>query len=183
MSNIDSRFVSMEKKMPSSKSKKSKKKRSPRRKRLEKFKRKLAQGHFKGNKILINPAGLENISDVLVEFINPFIQYANTDEAYHKLLSIAVLAWNTSFYPETEQQNIIDECIDLAAPSASTEVKKEAKDIINTLIKRKQTYFADYKRLIVDYQLIDMGKDYHLTVASTTNIPSLTQDNLNNSRA
>jgi hypothetical protein len=169
--------------MPSSKSKKSKKKRSPRRKRLEKFKRKLAQGHFKGNKILINPKGLENISDVLVEFINPFIQYANTDEAYHKLLSIAILAWNASFYPENEQQNMIDECINAAAPSASTEVKKEAKDIVITLIERKQAYFPDYKRFIVDYRLTDMGSDYHLTVASTTDIPSSNQDNLNNSRA
>jgi len=35
------------------------------------------------------------------------------------------------------------------------------------LIRRKQTYFADINRYIIDYQVTDLGDSYHLAVVSS----------------
>ena len=41
------------------------------------------------------------------------------------------------------------------------------REIIDKMIKRKNTYFFECKRYIVDYEYKDIGDNYHLTVAST----------------
>ncbi len=43
----------------------------------------------------------------------------------------------------------------------------DALEIIDEMIARKQQFFADNQRLIMDFQLQDTGKSFHLSVAST----------------
>ena len=47
------------------------------------------------------------------------------------------------------------------------QAKKDTKDIIDEMIVRKQQLFADNQRYIIDFQLQDSGKQFHLSVAST----------------
>jgi hypothetical protein len=50
------------------------------------------------------------------------------------------------------------------------------REIIDELIVRKQTFFADNKRSIIDFQLQDMGQTFHLSVASALmNLPGSEQ--------
>lgn len=46
-------------------------------------------------------------------------------------------------------------------------MSEEMREIIDKMIKRKNTYFFECKRYIVDYEYKDIGDNYHLTVAST----------------
>jgi hypothetical protein len=46
-------------------------------------------------------------------------------------------------------------------------VQQDTREIIDELIARKQKFFAKNKRYIVDFQLQDAGKQFHLSVAST----------------
>jgi hypothetical protein len=46
-------------------------------------------------------------------------------------------------------------------------LKAEIQDLIKELIARKNRYFSEHKRMIIDFELQDEGKDYHLSVAST----------------
>lgn len=73
--------------MPVSRSKKKKRKRK---KLFDRFKAKLDQeGLLKGKKIITNPPGEEKMSDVLMEFIEPYAEFATTDEEFGKLIPLA----------------------------------------------------------------------------------------------
>lgn len=156
--------------MASSKSRKTKRRRRGTRKRkqkwFERLKSKLEQGLFRGQKIIIEPSGQVKMSEVLADFVEPYLEFADTEEAYQKLLTLAVVAWNTSLFPEEEQQDMIDKTLE-AMPETPEEVKTGLKEIVNMLMARKKIYFSEYKRMIIDFELTDTGRGYHLSVVST----------------
>ena len=41
------------------------------------------------------------------------------------------------------------------------------KEIVNMLIARKKAHFSEYRRAIIDFELTDTGRGYHLAVVST----------------
>ena len=128
---------------------------------------KLARSPFRDRKLVIEPAGEVKMSEVLADFIEPYRDWADTEEAYQKLLTLAILAWNASFLPTEEQQAMIDKVIDGGLPAATEELKNGLKQIVQMLMARKQAYFSAYRRNIIDYELTDTGKGYRLFVAST----------------
>jgi len=148
-----------------SKSRKRRQKRKQR--RFEGLKNKLEQGPFRGARIVIEPSGEIKMSEVLEDFVEPYLEFAATEEAYRKLLTLAVIAWNASFLSEEEQRDMLDRVLDEGIPAGSGELKAGLKGIVNELIIRKKTYFSEYTRNIIDFELTDTGTGYHLTVAST----------------
>jgi hypothetical protein len=134
--------------------------------RLVSLKRKLERGPFRGEKIVIEPRGEAKMSEVLTDSVEPYLEFADT-EAYRKLLTLAVMAWNASFLPEKEQQNMIDSVLDKGIPTGTQDLKAGLKEIVDMLIVRKKEFFSEYKRKIIDYELTDTGRDYHISVAST----------------
>ena len=62
---------------------------------------------------------------------------------------------------------MINGVVDAGIPTGAEELKAGLKEILNMLIDRKRVYFSEYTRKIIDYELTDRGKDYHLAVAST----------------
>jgi hypothetical protein len=152
--------------VPSGKQKRERKqKRTP--KRVNGLKSKLERGPFRDKKLVIEPACEVKMSDVLADFIKPYRGWADTEEAYRKLLTLAILAWNASFLPTEEQQAMIDNVIDGGLPAATEELKNGLKQIVHMLMARKRAYFSAYRRNIIDYELTDTGKGYRLSVAST----------------
>ena len=107
------------------------------------------------------------MSEVLTDFVEPYLEFADTDEAYRKLLTLAVTAWNASLLPEEEQRDMVDRIFGEALPAATEELKTDLKEIMSILIARKKKFFSEYTRTIIDFELTDRGRDYHLTVAST----------------
>ena len=110
------------------------------------------------------------MSEVVTDFIEPYLEFTDTEEAYRKLLTLAIAAWNISLFPEEEQQGMIDKVLE-TMPATSEEVKAGLREIINMLMASKKAYFSKYRRMIVGFELTDMGKDYHLSVASTQEKP------------
>ena len=103
------------------------------------------------------------MSEVLEAFIAPYCEIADTEEALKKLLAIAVIAWNTTLFPVQDRKAQIKEALE-ALPK---EVRADGRAIINELMERKEKYFSESKRMIIDYEIIDTGKNYQLTVIST----------------
>ena len=153
--------------MPASKSRKRRRKHKQKQKRFEGLKSKLEQGPFHGEKVVIEPSGEVKMSKVLRDFVEPYLEFADTEEAYRKLLTLAVMAWNASLLPEEEQQDMVDRIFKEGLPTSTDELKAGLKEIVSMLIARKKAYFSEYTRAIIDFELIDMGSDYHLSVAST----------------
>ena len=161
--------------MTSSKSKKAKQRQRRRHKRrqkpLEGLKRKLEQGPLQGQEFVIEPSGEVKMSEVLMAFIEPYIESASTEEAHRKLLMLAIMAWNAALLPEEDQQDMVDKAVE-AIPAASWAMRAYMRAIMSELIERKKTYFSEYTRMIIDFELTDMGgEDYHLSVASTLEKP------------
>ena len=140
---------------------------------LEKLQRKVQKGPL-GDKfadIVTGPKGEAKMSEVLEAFIDPYLAVAQSRSQREKLFSIAVLAWNLAIMPKTERQPMIDQLIKVGLKGNDPLAQQDTREIIDELIARKQKFFAKNKRYIIDFQLQDTGKQFHLSVASTLSNP------------
>jgi hypothetical protein len=107
------------------------------------------------------------MSAVLTDFVEPYVDCAETEEGFRKLLTLAVIAWNASFLPEDKQQDMIESVLDAGIPEGEDELKAGLKEIVSMLIARKKAHFSEYTRDIIDFEVTDLGENYHVSVAST----------------
>ena len=131
------------------------------------FKRALGPAIPPGSQVLYEPAGREKMSEVLEEFVEPYRDSADTFDAYRKLLSVALVAWNAALLPEGKRRAMIDEMIAAGLPHASAADRAQTRGLIEAMVRRKQEHFAANQRAIVSFELTDRGDDYYLAVAST----------------
>ena len=147
---------------------KRKKKQEPeQRQAFEALKQRVKQSSFGVEEVIVEPKGAVRMSEVLSEFVEPYLQDAVTEEDYHKVLTLATMAWNASFLPEEQREKMITDVMDKGLPEADAKLKADLRKVVDEMIARKQVHFAEYKRDIVDFELTDTGEGYHLTVAST----------------
>lgn len=134
-------------------------------KEFERLKRKLNSSSLPPHKIVVEPAGHVKMSDVLSDFVAPYRDYAETMQAYRRLLTLAVAAWNAALFPETKQQEVVDEV--LSHLPGETRLKSDVKALLYELIERKVRFFPQYERAIISFELTETRNGYHLSVAST----------------
>jgi hypothetical protein len=116
-----------------------------------------------GSKIVIQPSGETKMSEVLLEFVEPYSQYWKTKEELIKLLGVATIAWNAALLQGNEGKKIIENAVKVAPP----EIRQDMKVIVEEMIQRKETHFAHNKRMIMDYQVTMTKEGPHVTVLST----------------
>ncbi len=119
---------------------------------------------FKGQKIQLHESG-EKMSEVLGLFIKPYAEYATDYRAYNNLVATAVIAWNAALMEGNERRKFLNE-IRKTMPNDKT-TQEDFIAIVEELIERKKRFFADNHRNILDYKVVDRGRDYHLAVIST----------------
>jgi len=148
---------------------------SPNKKRKSKKKRKhrgpkgkLGKVLFEGKDVVVvESKDDEKMSEILVEFVGPYLDMVDSDETYRMLLTLAIAAWNISLLPEGEQKNMLNEILDEAIPGASKWQKAGLRSLLKSLIARKKAFFSDCKRMILSFDLEDTGEGYRLMVLST----------------
>lgn len=155
--------------MATPKSKKRKRARQPQRppSRLERLRQKLVQGPFGDSKFVVNPSGAEKMSEVLGDFVEPYMGAATTKEAYQKLITLGITAWNAALLPEAERSRMLDEVLMKGLGDVPASLKKELREFVGELIARKDAHFADNRRAIVDFTVEESHGSYHLSVVST----------------
>lgn len=117
--------------------------------------------------MVTNPKGEVKMSEVLQEFVEPYLDLAPTPIQRQQLFDLAVIAWNLALTPENNQQSVLDYLLQDISKDDDPFFYKEMRSFINDLMNRKQELFDEHKRYIVDFQLQDVGKKFHLSVAST----------------
>ena len=142
-------------------------------KRLEGLRRKLDQGPFRGYKLIAGPTDEAKMSDVLADFVAPYVVAAHSEDAYHKLLTLAVLAWNAALLTEDQQQQMIDDVLIQGLGAAPESLKMELREFVGALIVRKKALFPDNQRAIIEFEIQNSGKGYHLSVVSTLPAPHI----------
>lgn len=142
-------------------------------KSMQKFQQKLQKGEWGENftGIITGPKGEVKMSEVLKAFVEPYVDFARNRVQRERLISIAVIAWNLSLMPEDKRQTALDQSIEAGLEGNDPLVKQDIREMIDDLIARKLKLFAKNKRFIVDFQLQDTGKAFHLSVASTLENP------------
>ncbi len=124
---------------------------------------------FEAQGLEMRPTSGEKMSEVLFRFIEPYWGLAEGKEDYEKLLTIAMIAWNTALLPEGEREEFLNEKVKPVLSSLGRGFLQDFKAIVESLIRRKERFFSDNRRFIVDYVLSEVrGNRYHLSVASMT---------------
>jgi hypothetical protein len=80
---------------------------------------------------------------------------------------LAIIAWNAALLEETERQSLITQSTEAILATAGEKWKKDLQDIVAMFIERKQRYFANNRRYILNYHLSETKPGYHLAVIST----------------
>ena len=140
--------------------------------RFNGIKQRLAQGPFHDHKFIMNPEGAERMSDVLSRFVEPYAGAANTKEAYGKLLTLALMAWNAALIPEAERPAMPEQVLDEGLTGVPVSLRKELRAFVDELIARKLKYFADNRRMIIDFSVEESRTSFHLSVVSTLEAPA-----------
>ena len=135
--------------------------------RLQDFKQRLEKDLLQGHEVVVEPSGVAKMSEVLEAFVEPYLDVADTEDAYRKLLMLAVVAWNASFLTEEEQREMVDDITGKVMSAATREDKEGFRELVSTLVERKRAHFSEYTRKMISFELTDTGKDYHLSVVST----------------
>lgn len=107
--------------------------------------------------------GQVSLSDVFVDYISPYRRFATKTDAFYKLLAVACVGWNAGLLPPDERKEMLDN-VRKTMPDKQTLEDFDA--IVDSFIERKQKHYAEHTRMILDYELTDLGDDYHISVVS-----------------
>ncbi len=120
------------------------------------------QGALKQQEVPDPPDSNEDMSAVMAEFIEPFIEHADTYKKVRMLLMFACLAWNASMLSDDTAEAELEEMLN--DPSFSELRGEKVRELLEGLIERRREHFAHYTRPIVDYKLTDTEDGITLSI-------------------
>jgi hypothetical protein len=131
---------------------------------FEALEKKLARDGI-STKFIPSPKGAK-MSDALEELVRPYLDFTEDRESLQGLLSMGAFAWNIAAIPEEDRQELFETAFATMKNQGADLV--EQKDLVKTLIERKEKLFPDNCRKIMNFELKYTGRgDYHISVAST----------------
>lgn len=102
------------------------------------------------------------LSEALIELIEPYEHEATTLKMYKTLVGLASLSWNIATVPEAEREAQLAE----AAHELTTSDDAAVQEVIQTLIRRKNSLFPHDKRIIVGCEASMSPSGYRVMVTS-----------------
>ena len=106
------------------------------------------------------------MSEVILDFAEPLLDAIDDDEFFENAINCAVACWNLSFLPEKKQRRQLRAIVNELGKSALL-TRVEAEDCTRMLLERKRIFFADEKRIVVNYKVVEEEDHHHLFVMST----------------
>lgn len=100
--------------------------------------------------VINTPPEVEKMSDVLKAFAAPWLQQAMDKEEIEEIMLAAVAAWNLSLLPKAAREKNLQIL-------GEDEAAHEERLFLRELIARKQAYFAEIRRPIVEFRLVEKG--------------------------
>jgi hypothetical protein len=136
---------------------------------FKRFKQEMANDpDYEGTVFVESPKDFRKMSEVLLEYVDPFLEETETYEDRSNLIDFAVMAWNLALIPEESRKELVTEFVTEVCPEIEEiEEQKTLKQLMNQLIKRKLKFFAEEERFVKEYKLTENGGRIHLFVASS----------------
>jgi hypothetical protein len=118
--------------------------------------------------LLMNSNKAIKMSEVLENFVSPYMNATEREPELKILFSIGVLAWNLALEPVEQRADLIEKAVKMIFSNQSAQGVETGKNFILELIDRKDKFFDNNQRRIVsfDLQYVSLG-EYHISVAST----------------
>jgi hypothetical protein len=117
--------------------------------------------------LIRDPQGLRKMSEILLEFAEPFLNQVYSFEHQEKVIMLAALAWNLSLLGPLSRMLELRKIKKTLKPSDDPEFDQDFQFILQKLISRKKENYDDIKRLITDWQFVQTRQGSHLNVVST----------------
>ena len=129
------------------------------------LKQKLIEMNGENKHKVVESAHLEKMSDILIEYAQPFIDSMKTDEKgeYEKSIEISMMLWNCAIMGESLiKRRQIMKMLKPVMPDA------ESKKVVKYMLERKREMYPDNRRMMLNYEVTELPDGgYHLTVGST----------------
>ena len=121
-----------------------------------------------GMEFVESPDG-QKMSGVILKLAEPLLKKLGDDDHRIKtIISLTILEWNRLMLPEDEREKFQDQMFGTLLPPGDDDEMVGSILYINKLIaKRREKYFPDLKKFIVDYELIISDGNITLNVSST----------------
>jgi len=103
------------------------------------------------------------LSEVLLRFMAPYLIDDMSMDDLRRHYTFGVLVWNLSFFPPHERIRQIMPLVQ----RLPVEEQFGMKQLLGDMIARKENEFAEYDRMITDFELLEEGESYTLFVLST----------------
>jgi hypothetical protein len=140
-----------------------KKKRRSERKRRQPGRQGITAGLPEGSMVIHDAPGQAKMSEVLIDFIEPYSGEWKTLEDLKKLVGMATLAWNVALFPDSQRDEEFRMLLEKMPPDARPPVR----EILEQMIRRKLALFANYKRAILKYEVTMRPTGPYIQVMST----------------
>jgi len=112
------------------------------------------------------PLFARKISEVLLDFAEPVLETFDHPEDFEAMVTLAVLCWNCSLLPANEQRKSLNKVINELGKSDPT-TRIEVEDCIRMLMERKKTVFANDRRMIANFEVVEERDGSRLVVVSS----------------
>jgi len=109
----------------------------------------------------------EKMSDVIEEFLAPYEQFAQSAEEYRRLVLMGAMAWNAALAQGVKRKQLLGDMLRAIVPNGDRQTQEDFYGIVKEMIERKERYFANNRRYILNIQLTETPTGLHLSVAST----------------
>ena len=120
---------------------------------------------FENINIVDRPEGMVSLSNAIAKIVDPYKDMTESLDAYKNLIAVACIAWNIETSSSLLQLNAEIEKAAQGFPDMTLRDKRDFKALIKDLIKRKQLLYPEDKRLIVNYEVSETKRDFHLEIA------------------
>lgn len=122
-----------------------------------------APGLLDPGSVAVLPVRAEKMSEVLMDFLEPYSERWRNEDELRKLLSIAIVAWNAALLKGSKR----DEWMQRLSETVPPEARQVFRVILEEMIRRKESHFAGNQRMILDYDLTMGPAVPRLSVTST----------------
>jgi hypothetical protein len=104
--------------------------------------------------------GKPKVSELLREFMDPYLECAESDEDLDRLMTIGAAAWNAGIF-EMEDGKLPDKLIENLESGPVAQ-----KEFFLELLERKKTWFPEFNQIILEYDLTPSPSGHQLSVVS-----------------
>jgi hypothetical protein len=116
------------------------------------------------------------MSEVLLAFASPLLGQIRTKKDFDVALDLAILSWNMTLISDDLRQASFNKIIASYLPIYQPKIRT----MIEMMIERKNTHFAENNRFIVTYHVVGSGRSRKLSVVSKLSLPANEEERIEN---